>query len=64
LVPDSVGLGLVASLRQPGGNITDYTNFEFAFEKNDLCVLGHSPPPGKTVMSPPWTSDEQPGLLA
>jgi len=34
------------------------------YEKNRLCDLGHSPPPGKTVMSPPWTSDEQPGLLA
>jgi len=33
-------------------------------EKNDLCDLGHIPPPGKTVMSAPWTSDEQPGLLA
>jgi putative ABC transport system substrate-binding protein len=38
-VTDPVGAGLVASLAQPGGNITGFTNFEFATSGKWLELL-------------------------
>jgi putative ABC transport system substrate-binding protein len=37
--PDPVGIGIVASLARPGGNITGFTNFEFPMGGKILGVL-------------------------
>jgi putative tryptophan/tyrosine transport system substrate-binding protein len=37
--PDPVGIGIVASLAHPGGNITGFTNFEFPMGGKILGVL-------------------------
>jgi putative tryptophan/tyrosine transport system substrate-binding protein len=43
--PDPVGIGIVASLAHPGGNITGFTNFEFPMGGKILGVLKEIAPP-------------------
>jgi putative ABC transport system substrate-binding protein len=48
-VADPVGQGLVASLARPGGNATDFTNFEFSMGGKWLELIKQVAPPTERV---------------
>jgi putative ABC transport system substrate-binding protein len=49
-VPDPVGLGVVANIARPGGNITGFTHFEMAFAGKWLEALKEIAPRTRRVM--------------
>src|SRR5262249_56106207 len=51
-VGDPVGMGLVASLAHPGGNITGFTPMEFGFGAKWLERVNENPPVAPRVTAP------------
>src|SRR5215469_10206683 len=60
-VTDPVGAGYVESLAHPGGNITGFTNFEYAIAGSGWSCLRRSPPrsvASRSCGSLPWRLDQ------
>jgi putative ABC transport system substrate-binding protein len=64
LTPDPVGIGLVASLARPGGDVTGFTHFEYPTAGKWLEVLKEIAPKVERVLVLQHSSPSAPGIKA